>query len=208
MAIHRRGGSAWSRRWLWVATITAVVGVLAGSAAPSTASPARRLAGSPIVTYTFADVNTQGPQYKNITESARVYGSWINAHGGINGHPLTVKVCDMHGTPTAATACARKAVADHAVAVIGSFSFTGDAVVPTLQAAKTAYFGLCCALSPTEFASPVSFPTGNQPLYGVGLVARAVKDGCKKMVGVIIQGAEIFEPFMTNAAKQLGKTIT
>jgi len=153
-------------------------------------------------------VNTQGPQYKNIAESARVYGSWINAHGGINGHPLEVKFCDALGTPTGATACARKAVADHAVAVIGSFTFTGDAIVPTLQAAKTAYFGLCCALSPTEFHSPVSFPTGDQPLYAVGLVSRAVQDGCKKMVGVIIQGAEIFEPFMTNAAKNLGKTIS
>ncbi|MDQ1464855.1 MAG: branched-chain amino acid transport system substrate-binding protein, partial [Actinomycetota bacterium] len=208
MAVHRRGGSVRRHRWLWVAIIAAGIGVLAGSSSPSSAAPAGRLAGSPLVVYTFADVNTQGPQYKNIMESARVYGSWINAHGGVSGHPLTVKLCDMQGTPTAATACARKAVADHAVAVIGSFSFTGDAVVPTLQAAKTAYFGLCCALSPTEFHSPVSFPTGNQPLYGVGLVARAVKDGCKKMVGVIIQGAEIFEPFMTAAAKHLGKTIT
>ena len=208
MAVHHRGGSVRSRRWLSVATIAAVVGALAASAAPSSASPSRHLAGSPIVTYTFADVNTQGPQYKNIAESARVYGDWINAHGGINGHPLTVKFCDALGTPTGATACARKAVADHAVAVMGSFTFTGDAIVPTLQAAKTAYFGLCCALSPTEFHSPVSFPTGNQPLYGVGLVARAVKDGCKKMVGVIIQGAEIFEPFMTAAAKSLGKTIS
>ena len=209
MAFHRRGGSAWSHRGLWVATIAAGIGVLvATAAAPSSASHARRLAGSPIVTYTFADVNTQGPQYKNIAESARVYGSWINAHGGINGHPLKVKFCDALGTPTGATACARKAVADHAVAVIGSFTFTGDAIVPTLQAAKTAYFGLCCALSPTEFSSPVSFPTGDQPLYAVGLVARAVQDGCTKMVGVIIQGAEIFEPFMTNAAKNLGKTIT
>ncbi len=161
MAIHRRGGSAWSHRWLWVATIAAGIGVLvATTASPSSASHARRLAGTPIVTYTFADVNTQGPQYKNIAESARVYGSWINAHGGINGHPLKVKFCDALGTPTGATACARKAVADHAVAVIGSFTFTGDAIVPTLQAAKTAYFGLCCALSPTEFSSPVSFPTG------------------------------------------------
>src|SRR5713226_3099716 len=192
MAFHRRGGSAWSHRWLWVATIAAGIGVLvATAAAPSSASHARRLAGSPIVTYTFADVNTQGPQYKNIAESARVYGSWINAHGGINGHPLKVKFCDALGTPTGATACARKAVADHAVAVIGSFTFTGDAIVPTLQAAKTAYFGLCCALSPTEFSSPVSFPTGDQPLYAVGLVARAVQDGCTKMVGVIIQGADL-----------------
>src|SRR5712692_10023820 len=105
MAVHRRGGSAWSHRWLWVATIAAGIGVVVATASPSSASHAGRLAGSPIVTYTFADVNTQGPQYKNIAESARVYGSWINAHGGINGHRLRVKNCDAQGTPTAATAC-------------------------------------------------------------------------------------------------------
>jgi ABC-type branched-subunit amino acid transport system substrate-binding protein len=209
MALHRRSGLIRGRRRLWgVAVAAAAVAALAVSTTVSSASSSHKFAGAPIVTYTFADVDTQGPQYKNIHESARVYGSWINAHGGINGHRLIVKLCDAHGTPTGATACARKAVADHAVAVIGSFTFTGDAIVPTLQAAKTAYFGLCCALSPTEFHSPVSFPTGNQPLYAVGLVARAVQDGCKKMVGVIIQGAEIFEPFMTNAAKNLGKSIS
>jgi ABC-type branched-subunit amino acid transport system substrate-binding protein len=196
-----------SRRWFWsVVVVVLAAGVAVGVAQSTPTAP--KLTGSPIVTYTFADVNTQGPQYKNIAETARVYGSWINAHGGINGHPLRVKNCDARGTPTAATACARKAVADHAVAVIGSFTFTGDAIVPVLQAGRTAYFGLCCALSPTEFHSPVSFPTGNQPMYAVGLVSRAVQDGCKKMVGVIIQGAEIFEPFMSNAAKHLGKTIS
>jgi|SRR6266850_936597 len=208
MAVHGSRGGLPRRRWFWSIVVLAAAAVAATAAESSPTASASKLAGSPMVTYTFADVNTQGPQYKNNAESARVYGSWINAHGGINGHPLKVKFCDARGTPTGATACARKAVADHAVAVIGSFTFTGDAIVPVLQAAKTAYFGLCCALSPTEFHSPVSFPTGNQPMYAVGLVARAVQDGCKKMVGVIIQGAEIFEPFMTNAAKHLGKTIT
>ena len=212
MPAHRFGEALPRSRWFWSAVVSIFVAALVVSAAQSVSAQSTRgaskLTGSPIVTYTFADVNTQGPQYKNIAETARVYGSWVNAHGGINGHPLKVKNCDARGTPTAATACARKAVADHAVAVIGSFTFTGDAIVPVLQAAKTAYFGLCCALSPTEFSSPVSFPTGDQPMYAVGLVARAVHDNCKKMVGVIIQGAEIFEPFMTNAATKLGKTIS
>jgi len=209
MADHRRGGLIRSRRWLWSATLVVAIGALAGSVGLWSASAAPQKASKGTLTvYTFTDVDTQGPQYKNIAETARVYGSWANAHGGVAGYKLNVKFCDAHGTPTAATACARKAVADHAVAVVGSFTFTGDAIVPVLQKARTSYFGLCCALSPTEFHSPVSFPTGNQPLYAVGLVSRAAKDGCKKMVGVIIQGAEIFEPFMTNAAKNLGKSIS
>ena len=177
------------------------------AASSSGSSSASAPSGTPIVTYTFTDVNTQGPQYKNIAETTRVYGQWINAHGGINGHPLDAKFCDALGTPTGATACARKAVADKAVAVVGSFTFTGDAIVPTLAAAHIAYFGNCCAISASEFTSLDSFPLGNQPLYAVGLVSRAKQDGCKNIVGVIIQGAEAFEPLMNNAAKAVGVKI-
>jgi ABC-type branched-subunit amino acid transport system substrate-binding protein len=48
---------------------------------------------------------------------------------------------------------------------------------------------------------------GNQPLYGVGLVHKAVEQGCKHIVGVIIEGAEAFEPLMENAAKVEGVSI-
>jgi branched-chain amino acid transport system substrate-binding protein len=171
--------------------------------ASTSSTPASTPTGAPIVTYTITDVNTQGPQYKNIQETTRVSASWINSHGGIAGHPLDAHFCDALGTPTGAAACARQAVAAHAVAVVGSFTFTGDAIVPILSAAHIAYFGNCCALSASEFTSLDSFPLGNQPLYSVGMVQRALKDGCKHMVGVIITGAESFEPLMTNAANAL-----
>jgi ABC-type branched-subunit amino acid transport system substrate-binding protein len=163
--------------------------------------------GEPIVTLTYTDVNTEGPQYKNIEETERVYQEWVNSHGGIAGRPLEGKFCDAHGTPTAAAACAREAIADKAVAVVGNFTFTGDAVVPILEKGNTALFGNCCAISPLELTSKISFPMGNQPLYGVGLVHKAVQDGCEHMVGVIIEGAEAFEPLMENAAKAEGTKI-
>lgn len=163
--------------------------------------------GEPIVTWTYTDVNTEGPQYKNIEETARVYQEWINAHGGIAGRPLEANFCDAHGTPTGAAACAREATAGGAVALVGNFTFTGDAVIPILEKAKTAQWGNCCAIAPTELTSEVSFPMGNQPLYSVGLVKKAVEDGCKHINGVIIEGAEAFEPLMENAAKALGTKI-
>jgi ABC-type branched-subunit amino acid transport system substrate-binding protein len=163
--------------------------------------------GEPIVTWTYTDVNTEGPQYKNIEETERVYQEWVNSHGGIGGRPLEAHFCDAHGTPTAAAACAREATAGHAVAVVGNFTFTGDAVVPILEKADTALFGNCCAISPLELTSKISFPMGNQPLYSVGLVKKAVEDGCKHIKGVIIEGAEAFEPLMENAAKAEGTKI-
>src|SRR6185312_11603444 len=41
--------------------------------------------GEPIVTMTYTDVNTEGPQYKNIEETEHVYQEWVNSHGGIGG---------------------------------------------------------------------------------------------------------------------------
>jgi ABC-type branched-subunit amino acid transport system substrate-binding protein len=46
---------------------------------------------------------------------------------------------------------------------------------------------------------------GTQPMYGVGLVKRAVEDGCKTMNAVIIDGAQGFLPPMENAMKAYGK---
>jgi len=165
------------------------------------------VSGEPIVTWTYTDVNTEGPQYKNIEETARVYQEWINSHGGIAGRPLEANFCDARGTPTAAAACAREAVAGGAVALVGNFTFTGDAVVPILEKSNTALWGDCCAISPLELTSKISFPMGNQPLYSVGLVKKAVEDGCKHINGVIIEGAEAFEPLMENAAKAEGTKI-
>jgi len=163
--------------------------------------------GEPIVTMTYTDVNTEGPQYKNIEETERVYQEWINTHGGIAGRPLDAHFCDAHGTPTGVAACGREAVAGGAVAVVGNFTFTGDAIIPILEKGKTAQWGNCCAIAPTELTSKISFPMGNQPLYSVGLVKKAVEDGCKHINGVIIEGAEAFEPLMENAAKAEGTKI-
>ena len=224
----RRGPAPARRRWSSLLVIAAVLAALfvvacgddddegsGGGAGADTATQeeaAARPTGEPIITYTFADVNTQGPQYLNIHETARVYAEHINAQGGINGRPLEARLCDAKGTPTDAAACARKAAADKAVAVVGSFTFTGDAIVPILKKANIAYWGMCCPISAAEWGDPTSFPMGNQPLYAVGLVKRAKEDGCQNTNAVIIQGAEGFKPLMENAAKSLdlpiGKYIT
>ncbi|HEX6666664.1 MAG TPA: ABC transporter substrate-binding protein [Solirubrobacterales bacterium] len=168
--------------------------------------------GEPIVTWTYTDVNTEGPQYKNIEETARIYEEWVNANGGIEGRPLEAHFCDARGTPTGVAACGREAVGGGAVAVVGNFTFTGDAIIPILEKGKTAQWGNCCAIAPSELVSPISFPMGNQPLYSVGLVKKAVEDGCKNINGVIIEGAEAFIPLMENAAKaegvKIGKFVT
>jgi branched-chain amino acid transport system substrate-binding protein len=181
------------------------------SAGATTPTAAKKPTGTPIKTMTITSLNSQGPVYPNISITAKAYGKWINAHGGIKGHPLQVTVCDEHGKPTDAAACARQAVSDNDVAVVGSFSFLGTNIMPALIKAGIPNFGECCPITPPEWTSDDSFPMGTQPLYAVGLVKRAEEDGCKKTNAVIIDGAQGFLPPMKNAMKaygaSFGKTI-
>jgi ABC-type branched-subunit amino acid transport system substrate-binding protein len=206
-------------RWraaLGALAAVALMSVAAGCSSSATgatstsaqSSASAGLTGTPVVAYTFADVNTQGPAFPSILEVARIYGDWINAHGGINGHPLEVRTCDALGTPTGAAACAHQAVAAHAVAVVGSFTYgTGDAIVPVLKAANIAYFGLVEPLTPAEYTSSNVFPMGNGTLWADGMIMKAVQQGCKKIGVLLIAGTESFEPSLNNAAKAMGTTI-
>jgi branched-chain amino acid transport system substrate-binding protein len=148
------------------------------------------------------------PEYAAVQTTALAYEKWINSHGGINGHPLEVTVCDDRGEATQATTCAREGLAAGDVAGVGSFTFFGAVVVPVLERAKTAWFGLSSAQSAPEFASKVSFPQGSFPANGAGIVAKAYEEGCKHVNAVVVEGAgAVVDPIMKNAAKAYGQTL-
>ncbi len=152
---------------------------------------------------TVTDLNSQGPTYPNIEYTAKAYEKWINENGGINGRPLQAIVCDSVGTADGSTACARQAVEEKVVAVIGSFNFAPDALIEVLEPAGIAYFGACCMLGAKEFQSKIAFPLGSHQMYGVGFVKKGLEEGCTKMHAVIIQGAESFFGVLQLAAERL-----
>jgi branched-chain amino acid transport system substrate-binding protein len=181
----------------------------AGGSTAGAEGGAAGLTGSPIKTFTVTTVHAQDvPLYPAVADTAEAYEQYINEHGGIAGHPLEVTVCDDRGEPTQATECAREAVEEGAVAGVGSYSPFGADIVPVLEKAETAWFGIPSVQSAQELESKVSFPTGSIPANGAGIVAKAYEEGCKKVNAVILEGAEAtFEPVITNAAKAYGQTI-
>jgi branched-chain amino acid transport system substrate-binding protein len=168
-----------------------------------------KLTGSPIKTFTVTTIHAQNvPLYPAVADTAEAYEQYINEHGGIAGHPLEVTVCDSRGEPTQATQCAREAVEDGAVAMVGSYSPFGADIIPVLEKAETAWFGVPSVESAQELESQISFPTGSIPANGAGIVAKAYEEGCKKLNAVILEGAEkVFEPVIKNAAKAYGQEI-
>ncbi|MEM7326517.1 MAG: ABC transporter substrate-binding protein [Actinomycetota bacterium] len=162
--------------------------------------------GEPIKVMSVTTLNAAGPTYQNIANTAEVYAEYINARGGIGGRPLEVTVCDEQFDPAVAATCARQAVEEDMVAVVGSFTFFAESIVPVIAESDITWFGPCCPITPSELTSPHSFPIGNQPMYAVGAVKRAIDDGCTSINAVIIDGAQIFIPPMENAIAALGQS--
>ncbi len=174
-----------------------------GTAAEGTTGEAP--SGDPIKVMTVTTLNAAGPTYENIANTANLYADYINARGGIAGRPLEVTVCDEQFDPAVATTCARDAVEQDMVSIVGSFTFFAESIVPVIAESSITWFGACCPVTPSELTSPYSFNIGNQPMYAVGAVKKAVDDGCQAINAVIIDGAQIFIPPMENAISALGQ---
>ncbi len=175
-----------------VTLIIAACGSSSHGSSSNTTTPSSQAAGgstatgSPLNVMTLASVNYSGPNYANILNTAKVAGDWINAHGGIKGHPLNVSTCDEQGDPAKTAQCGRQAIANHDVAIVGSFTLNGNAIIPELEAANTSWFGICCAASTDELASPVVQQIGAQDAAAEAMMVKATIDGCKKTAFVVL----------------------
>ncbi|MFV0129348.1 ABC transporter substrate-binding protein [Streptomyces sp. HMX112] len=133
-------------------------------------------ARDPLTVMTWAPDDTRATNMPGMPAMAQAYARWVNAEGGIDGHRLRVLTCNERNTPAGAAACARRAVAEGAVAVVGSYSQNGRAFMAPLEAASIPYIG-GYGVSADEFTSYLSYPVnGGQPvlLAGNGMQLAAV----------------------------------
>lgn len=177
-------------RYLVIAVAAAVAAALAVAAAAATRPPIRVMTISPAV--------SQQSNYPEILETARVWGKWVNDNGGIKGRPVEVLTCDDHNDPNAATACARQAVARHAVALVGNYSLNADKYVPILERAQLPDVAPCCP-TPREGTSPIVFNAFAGALNTVGLAAVAGKY-CKR-VGAVSLDLGAYTDFFVGLGK-------
>lgn len=196
----RRRGPAARVAFAFLATVLAVGLSACGSSDDSGGSDG----GGTIKIMTWAPLESSLTNYPAITEAAKAYGQYINEKGGINGQDVEVLICDEGGDPTKATDCARQAIQEHVVAVVGSFGYTGDATIPLLKGADIAWFGGCCPNSPAEYNSDNAFILGNGPAFAAALADRAAKDGFTKIAYVGCDGCQTYLPPIENTLKAAG----
>ncbi|WP_416976456.1 ABC transporter substrate-binding protein [Streptomyces sp. T028] len=158
------------------ASLTAGCGVVPGVTGGS--------GDAPIVVMTWAPVGTAATNKPGMPAFARAYARWINANGGLGGHKLTVLTCNDHNNAVSAAACARRAVKEKAVAVVGSYSQHSDAFFPHLEGAGIPYIG-GYGVTNAEFTSPLSYPVnGGQPALLAGL-GKVLADSCAGPVALV-----------------------
>ncbi|MEU3887885.1 ABC transporter substrate-binding protein [Streptomyces sp. NPDC029041] len=122
-----------------------------------------------ITVMTWAPQDTEATNKPGMPAFARAYARWVNAKGGINGRKLDVLTCNDHNDSVAAAKCARRAVKENAVAVVGSYSQYADSFFPSLEGAGIPYIG-GYGITNAEFTSPLSYPVnGGQPALLAGL---------------------------------------
>lgn len=184
------------------------------SAEPTSASPGVSApTGAPITVMTVYPDQSQGSNYPGVPVVAQSYADAVNAKGGIGGRPLKVLTCNDKNDGSLSATCARKAVSEKAVAVLGSFSVGSGQILPILQAAGIPWLG-AFALDPAEYSNPFSFPILGGPVsfLATGVLAGA-DPACAKtqVLNFDIPAAAGLLPFIKqgfeSSKKSIGATV-
>ncbi|MFJ8016545.1 ABC transporter substrate-binding protein [Streptomyces sp. NPDC096339] len=124
--------------------------------------------GDTLTVMTFAPEGTKATNMPGMTGMAKAYERWVNSKGGINGRKLRVLTCNEKNTANGAADCARKAISEKAVAVVGSYSQHGRAFMAPLEVEGIPFIG-GYGVSSEEFQSTLSYPVnGGQPVLIAG----------------------------------------
>ncbi|MER8261750.1 ABC transporter substrate-binding protein [Streptomyces albidoflavus] len=111
----------------------------------------------PVTVMTWAPERTGATDKPGMPAMAEAIARWVNASGGLDGHELKVLTCDDGNDSEGAAACARRAVREDVVAVVGSYSQHGRSFLSPLEAADIPYIG-GYGVTGEEFTSPLSYP--------------------------------------------------
>lgn len=134
----------------------------------------------PVTVMTWAPDQTKATNMPGMPAMAQTYARWVNSQGGIGGHELRVLTCNEQNTVSGAAACARRAVRENAVAVVGSYSQNGRAFMAPLEAAGIPYIG-GYGIAEDEFTSPLSYPVNGGVASLVAGHGMQLADSCEKV---------------------------
>jgi ABC-type branched-subunit amino acid transport system substrate-binding protein len=161
-----------------VAALALATSACGSSSSSGAGGSSHAVKGSPI---TLLSINIlSGPEATEpeIPVATKAAVDAINDAGGIKGRPIKVINCDEGPGQNASEACAREAVQDKVLAVVGDSSAFGDTDVPIITAAGIPLIGPI-PNSTAELSNPLSFPIASNAVTTAAEAILMVKLGCK-----------------------------
>ena len=142
-----------------------------------------------------------------VEQGAKAAVSYINKYaGGLDGHKVTLYVCENQSTPAGGQTCANDMVQKGVVAVVEPFTGQGQTEVPTITAAGIPYITISGA-STAELTTPGAFAIeGGFPAYLGAMALSAKAHNLKKVTFLVenvpaaIQGAQVLGALVFKAA--------
>jgi ABC-type branched-subunit amino acid transport system substrate-binding protein len=147
------------------------------STASTSSSANQSFTGAPVTVMTIAPVDTAAINQPEIHESAKAAVATINNAGGLGGHEVKLISCNDGNDTNKAADCARRAVSEKAVAVLGGFTTNGATINPILEEAGIPWIG-APGFSANELGDKNSYLLLAGGTSFAGIAAKAVKDGC------------------------------
>lgn len=163
--------------------ILAACGGGGGSAAPEATAT---LAGDPIVVGMICSCS--GPQAATLGRDgdvAQAWAKWVNANGGINGHPVKMIVKDDGANPANALQGVKELVEqEHIIALVGEASNVDAQFASYMQQKGVPVVGGLSFEAPF-LTNPNFYPSGSPvPVLLYGAI-KAAKDAGKKKFGIL-----------------------
>ncbi|MGP3922604.1 ABC transporter substrate-binding protein [Streptomyces sp. 8N616] len=160
-----------------VSALATCAAVLAGCGSLPAVSGASK---DPVVVMTWAPEGTKATNVPGMPAMAQAYARWINSRGGLGGRELKVLTCNERNDTVNAGRCARRAIAENVVAVVGSYSQHGRSFMSQLEASGIPYIGGYGATD-EEFTSPLSYPVNGGMATLLAGNGRQLARGCDRI---------------------------
>jgi ABC-type branched-subunit amino acid transport system substrate-binding protein len=157
------------------ATDAAATATTGGDKAPS---------GDPIKVMAIGPLGSATVSLPSIKVGAQVGVDEVNAKGGINGRPLELIFCDEKNDPNAAVGCARQAIKDDVVAVVGGFTGFEPQVVPVLEKAGIPWVGNTAVQNSTSKSYYLLGGEGAALAFAMAKYLSDPAQGCKQISAV------------------------
>ena len=148
--------------------------------------PAEKAAAlSPVLIGNLGTYSGVGGILNQGTQAAlRIWAAWVNAHGGLNGHPVKIESYDDQGDPSTAVTFAKQLESKGVLAFLWNYTlFTSGTLIPTISKMHIPVIG-GDDFDPAMWVTPYMFPQ-NAPVRTQVGAASAYGASLGKKVGAV-----------------------